>query len=55
MGAAMLLGPVVGINGFWPGIVAITVAIVVGSVLGRVVGGMLFRPTGGPVDRPPSC
>ena len=47
MAGAMLLGPVVGINGFWPGMLAIAVAIIVGIVLGRLVGGLLFRPNMG--------
>jgi hypothetical protein len=47
MGGAMLLGPGVGINGFWPGMLAIVVAISVGIVLGRLVGGLLFRPSSG--------
>lgn len=54
MAGAMILGPVVGINGFWPGTLAIVVAIIVGCVLGRVVGGLLFRPSSaGPPDQPP--
>jgi hypothetical protein len=40
---AMLLGPVIGINGFWPGMLAISGAIVVGGILGPLVGGLLFR------------
>jgi len=51
MAGAMMLGPVVGINGFWPGMLAIAVAIVLGVVLGRLVGGLLFRPSsGGPPE-----
>jgi hypothetical protein len=50
MGIAMMLGPVVGINGFWPGVLSVTVAIILGSVLGRLVGGLLFRPSSA---RPP--
>ena len=54
MAAALWLGPEVGINGFWPGIVAIVVSIFVGIVLGRFVGGLLFRPSSGdPTDTPP--
>ena len=54
MAAAMMLGPVVGINGFWPGMLAITIAIIVGIVLGGLVGRQLFRsPPGGPPDHPP--
>ena len=55
MAAAMMLGPVVGIEGFLPGGLAIIVAIIVGIVLGNlVVGPLLFRPSsGGPPDHPP--
>jgi hypothetical protein len=54
MAAAMMLGPVVGIHGFWPGILAIVGAILVGIVLGRLVGRQLFRPSsGGPPVHPP--
>ena len=54
MGAAMMLGPVAGINGFWPGMLAIMVAIIIGIVLGRLVGGLLFRSSPGtPPDHPP--
>jgi len=54
MAGAMMLGPVVGINGFWRGMLAITVAIILGIVLGRLVGWLLFRPSsGGPPDYPP--
>ena len=45
MAAVMVLGPRVGIEGFWPGMIAIIVAILVGMLLGRLVCGMLFRPT----------
>ena len=41
MAAAMILGPVVGINGFLPG----GLAIIVGIVLGGLVGRLLFRPS----------
>lgn len=47
MAGAMVLGPVVGIHGFWPGMLAIAVAIIVGIVLGRFLGGLLFRPSSG--------
>ena len=54
MFAAMMLGPVFGIRGFWPGILAVVVAIIVGIVLGGLVGRLLFRPpSGGPPDHPP--
>ena len=49
MGAALLLGPVIGVNGFWPGGLTIIVAIIVGIVLGQLVGRLLFRPSS---DRP---
>lgn len=45
--AAMIFGPVVGINGLWPGMLAIVVAIIVGNVLGRLVCRLLFRPSSG--------
>jgi hypothetical protein len=50
MAAAMMLGPVVGINGFWPGMLAIVVATIIGCVLGRLVSMLLFRPSS--VDSP---
>lgn len=54
MAAAMMLGPVVGLDGFWPGGLAIIIAIIVGIVLGRLVGRLLFRPSsGGPPVAPP--
>ncbi len=54
MAAAMMLGPAVGIDGFWLGGLAIVVAIVVGIVLGGLVGRLLFRPSSGrPSDDPP--
>lgn len=54
MAAAMLLGPVVGIHGFWPGMLAIVVAIIIGNVLGPRVYRLLFRPSSGdPPDHPP--
>jgi hypothetical protein len=43
MAAVMMLGPVVGIHGFWPGMLAIVVAIIVGQMLGGRVGRLLFR------------
>ncbi len=53
--ATLMLGPVVGIHGFWPGILAVVLAVVVGNVLGRLVCRLLFRPSsgGGPPDHPP--
>jgi hypothetical protein len=54
MAAAMMLGPMVGIEGILPGGLAIIVAIVVGSVLGQLVGRLLFQPSSGrPPDHPP--
>lgn len=50
MAGAMLLGPVVGINGFLPGGLGIIVGIIVGILLGRLVGGLLFRT---PASFPP--
>ena len=50
MAGAMLLGPVVGINGLLPGGLAIIVGIIVGIVLGQLVGRLLFPPSS---DRPP--
>jgi uncharacterized membrane protein YccC len=52
--AAMMLGPVVGIDGFLPGGLAIIVAGIVGIVLGGLVGRLLFRPSSGgqPDHRP---
>jgi hypothetical protein len=46
MAAFMMLGPVVGINGFWPYVLS----IVVGVALGELVGRLLFGPSSG---RPP--
>lgn len=40
LGLAMVLGPVVGIKGIWP----FMLAIIVGIVLGPLVGQLLFRP-----------
>ena len=50
--AALMLGPVVGINGFWPGMLSVVVAIIVGNVLGRLVCRLLFRlPSVGPPEK----
>ena len=46
----LLLGPAVGINGFWPGMLAVVVAIIVGNLLGQFVCRLLFPP---PSDGPP--
>jgi hypothetical protein len=48
---ALLLGPLAGIDGFWPGAIAVCVAAGVGIVLGQVAGRLLFRP---PSDGPPA-
>ncbi len=54
MATAMMLGPVVGIDGFWPGMATIIVAIIVGQLLGRFAGRRLFpSSSGGPSDAPP--
>jgi hypothetical protein len=50
MAAAMYLGPAVGISyGFWPLMLAVVVAIIVGNVLGR----WMFPPSSGPPNHPP--
>jgi hypothetical protein len=47
--ATLMLGPVVGIHGFWPRMLAVVVAIIVGNVLGRLVCRVLFgQSSGGP-------
>jgi hypothetical protein len=54
MWAAMILGPVIGIHGFWFGLLLIVVAILVGQWLGPVVDRRLFQPSSGnPPDHPP--
>jgi hypothetical protein len=54
LASAMMLGPVVGIHGFWPVTLASVVAVIVGNVLGGLVGRRLFRPSSGrPPDHPP--
>ena len=51
MAAAWLLAPVVGIHGFWPFMLVIVVADIVGMVLGRLMVGLLLRPSpGGPPE-----
>jgi len=42
--AIMIFGPVIGINGFWPTMLAVVVAIIVGNLLGSLVCRLLFRP-----------
>ena len=50
MAAAMMLGPVVGIEGLLPG----GLAIIVGIVLGGLVGRLLFQLSSvRPLDHPP--
>jgi len=54
MTLALIFGPMVGVNGFRQGILAMAGAIIVGGVLGRLLGGKLFRPAvGGTPDHPP--
>jgi hypothetical protein len=51
MAVALLVGAFVDLGGFWPGLIAVALAIVVGILLGRFVGGLLFPPSsGGPPD-----
>ncbi|MBX3732961.1 MAG: hypothetical protein KF791_10245 [Verrucomicrobiae bacterium] len=39
---------------FWPGLLGIVVATIVGMVLGQLAGRLLFRPSSGsPPDHPP--
>lgn len=59
MSTAMMLGTVVGIEGFLPGglaiLVAILVAILLGSVVGQLVGRRLFEPSSvRPPKQPPN-
>jgi hypothetical protein len=52
--AAIFLGPVVGIHGFWPFMLSIVVASFVGTVLGGQVARLLFPPSSvDPPDLPP--
>ncbi|MCW5554808.1 MAG: hypothetical protein KIS67_21925 [Verrucomicrobiae bacterium] len=52
--AAMILGPVVGIHGFWPYMLLIAVASFVGPLLGRLVYRLVSRSSSGdPPDHPP--
>jgi len=43
--AALILGPVAGIHGFWPGMLAVVVAIIVGNLLGLLACRLMFRPS----------
>ena len=45
--AALMLGPLVGIHGFWPRMLAMVVAVVVGNLLGLLLCRLLFRPSPG--------
>jgi hypothetical protein len=50
--AALMLGPVIGINGFWARMLSVVVAIIVGNLLGQLVCRLLFRPpSGGPPEK----
>lgn len=54
MAATMILGPVVGIEGFLPGGLAIIVATTIGIVFGQLICRLLFQPSSGrPPDYPP--
>ena len=54
--ATMILGPVVGIHGLWPGMLAVAVAVIVGNVLGRFVCRVLLRPSSvRPPEQPPNA
>lgn len=49
IGAALMLGPLVGIHGFWPRMLAMVVAVVVGNLLGLLLCRLLFgRSPGSP-------
>lgn len=55
LGATMIFAPMVGVHGFWPGMLAVVLAVIVGNVLGRLVCRVLFRPSSGhPPDHPPA-
>ena len=47
MATVMIFGSSVGINGLWPGTVAVVVAIIVGNVLGNLLCRLLFPPPSG--------
>ena len=48
---AMLVMHLADIRGFWLGLIAVCVGVVVGGALGRIVGSILFhRRGGGPSD-----
>jgi hypothetical protein len=44
IGAAMLLGDVVGLHRLWPLMLLIVLGMIIGNVLGRLVCRLLFRP-----------
>lgn len=41
--ATMILGPMAGLHGFWPGMLAVVVAVITGNLLGRLACRLLFR------------
>lgn len=54
--AAIILGPKVGVHGFWPGMLAVVVAVITGNVLGRLMCRLLFRSSSGRTpDHPPDA
>jgi hypothetical protein len=54
MAVSMLLGNLVDLRGFWPGLIAVVIAVGAGVTLGRLVGALLLRPSSsGPPDHPP--
>jgi hypothetical protein len=54
MAVGLLVGAFVDLGGFWPGLIAVAVLIVVGILLGRFMGGFLFPPSSAdPPDHPP--
>jgi hypothetical protein len=54
IGAAVLLGHLVGLHGLWPLMLLAVLGMIVGNVLGRLVcRRLLGRSSGGPPDHPP--
>jgi hypothetical protein len=51
--ALFVVKPLLGDLGFWPGLIAFVVVVVGGLLVGQLAGRLLFRPSGGPPDRPP--
>jgi hypothetical protein len=43
--AAMIFWPAFGIHGFWPDMVAVVVAVIIGNLLGALLCRRLFRPS----------